>query len=75
MNDKLSAKALSLEKALKEATALPAAGAPFEAPVKADPKEVKMLKEELAKSKAALRDREDKCASAGIPSIKVAEIN
>ncbi len=69
-NEKLQARAQTLEKALaaaKEAsTTLPSAGGVFEAapaPAKADPKEVKALKEELAKAQAALKEKDEKSES------------
>jgi hypothetical protein len=51
LNDKQQAKILDLEKRLKEA-ALP--------PPKADPKEVRQLKEELAKVKSVLQSKDEK---------------
>jgi len=55
---------LSLEKSLKDATA---AGNMFggskDAQAKADPKEVKALKSELAKTQEAIREKDSKCKS------------
>ncbi|WWD21190.1 hypothetical protein CI109_105674 [Kwoniella shandongensis] len=68
LTEKLQAKVQTLEKALKEANGLPSAGGPFEASSssssssKADPKEIKALKEELAKVKSESKHRDEKYA-------------
>ncbi|KAK1922717.1 hypothetical protein DB88DRAFT_496076 [Papiliotrema laurentii] len=59
LTERLQGKIRDLEKALEKATALPSAGGPFDA-VKADPKEVKALKEELTKAKATIKATEEK---------------
>lgn len=70
LNEKLQARTQTLEKALAASkdvtTTLPSAGGVFEAAAsavpapKADPKEVKALKEELAKVQATLKGKDDK---------------
>lgn len=67
LNEKLSTRTQILERALasskESSTSLPSAGGVFEAAqpsvAKADPKEVKALKEELAKAQAALQGKEE----------------
>jgi hypothetical protein len=65
LNEKLQAKVQVLEKSLKEATSPPAAGGVFDAAksagVKADPKEIKALKAELAKAQEMVQEKEVKC--------------
>ena len=63
----MQGKIRDLEKALEKATALPSAGGPFDA-VKADPKEVKALKEELTKAKATIKATEEKCEGEHCPA-------
>ncbi|KAK8844149.1 hypothetical protein IAR55_006943 [Kwoniella newhampshirensis] len=64
LTEKLQAKVQTIEKALKEATGLPSAGGPFEAgsasSAKADPKEIRALKDELAKARSESKHREEK---------------
>jgi hypothetical protein len=60
LNEKLQSRIQSLEKAAK---ALPAAGGPFEAPMKADLKEVNAFKEELAKVRGELAKKEERSKS------------
>ena len=63
LNEKLQARMQTLEKA---STPLPSAGGVFEAesamapPAKADPKEVKALKEDLVKVQSALKGKDEK---------------
>ena len=54
-------KVLDLEARLKKALELPTAGGPFEAAAKADPKEMKKLKDELAKAHLTIVDQGKKC--------------
>ncbi|CAD6574243.1 MAG: hypothetical protein TREMPRED_001069 [Tremellales sp. Tagirdzhanova-0007] len=66
LNDKLQARIQTLEKA---SVPLPSAGGVFEAgpaivpPAKADPKEVRALKEDLAKVQSALKGKDEKILS------------
>ena len=65
LNEKLQAKAATLEKALTATreipTSLPAAGGVFEAPAGvADPKQIMALKDELAKAQIALKGKDEK---------------
>ncbi|WVR08905.1 hypothetical protein IAU60_005964 [Kwoniella sp. DSM 27419] len=58
--DKLQAKLNSLEKAAKDG--LPNAGGVFESNVKADPKEVRALKDEMARLKSEVKEKDDRIA-------------
>jgi len=59
--EKQEKKVLDLEARLKKASELPTAGGPFEAAAKADPKEIKKLKDELAKAHLTIVDQGKKC--------------
>jgi len=61
LNEKLQARATSLEKGIKDANA--AVLAALQPDAKPDPKEMRLLKEELAKAKASLKAKEERCTS------------